>query len=536
MHRIRLRAQQAALRRAPQLFESRWSVKRDGGRWPDEFVAIDQRCPPDCGPVEDLLEDRFTFVGTTYDLGTPARWDPPGMSQLWLYHHHYWEWAWTLLRHEDRDEARAAFARQFSTWSDQVQFGRWNAWAPYPTSLRTWVLLNVARPLGQGTEIEARLHRALQIHAGFVARNLERDVGGNHLIKNLKALIGVAVWFDDSQMLRRGTTMLEAQLRHQVLPDGGHFELSPSYHCQVLADLIDLHQLLAGADLPQPQGIENAIERMRRWLGAMLMPDGDVPLFNDAERVGLARIAALAPSAPGDERLIVLRDSGYVIARTGRLHLVADVGQPCPPELPAHAQADCLTFELAIDGTRIIVDPGTSEYGSGPQRQWERSTAAHNTVTIDNEDQTEVWGAFRAGRRAPATLDEAALHGDTVTIIAHHRGYHWLPGEPEHHRTWIVTPRKLTITDEVRGSGRHLIARRLLFSSVDVHRAGTEVQGPSWNLSLGASGDGDLRVEPAQRAEGHGRLRPATAILQAVKADLPITMAFELGLYEGRTQ
>ena len=36
-----------------------------------------------------------------------------------------------------------------------------------------------------------------------------------------------------------GAGTLTAQLAMQVLPDGGHYERAPAYHCQVLADLID---------------------------------------------------------------------------------------------------------------------------------------------------------------------------------------------------------------------------------------------------------------------------------------------------------
>ena len=75
------------------------------------------------------------------------------------------------------------------------------------------------------------------MHAGFLRRHLEFDVGGNHLIKNLKALAGLAVLFGDERTLDRTLNLLSRQLAVQVLPDGGHFERAPAYHCQVLADL-----------------------------------------------------------------------------------------------------------------------------------------------------------------------------------------------------------------------------------------------------------------------------------------------------------
>ena len=53
-----------------------------------------------------------------------------------------------------------------------------------------------------------------------------------------------------------------------------------------------------------------------------------------------------------------------------------------------------------MDGVPLLVDTGTSTYAPGPVRDYERSTAAHNTVEVDGANSTEVWGAFRAARRA----------------------------------------------------------------------------------------------------------------------------------------
>jgi len=117
---------------------------------------------------------------------------------------------------------------------------------------------------------------------------------------------------------------------------------------------------------------------------------------------------------------------------------------------------DCLSFELAVGGHRVVVDPGTTTY-EGPQRAWERSTAAHNTVTIDGHDQTEVWGGFRAGRLAPAHLDLVEGGAEPV-VVAHHTGYLRRPGSPVHRRTVRLLPDALEITDEVLGSGRHHVS------------------------------------------------------------------------------
>ena len=52
-----------------------------------------------------------------------------------------------------------------------------------------------------GSPVEDAFLASLSAHAGFLRRHLESDVGGNHLIKNLKALAGLAVFFGDERRL-----------------------------------------------------------------------------------------------------------------------------------------------------------------------------------------------------------------------------------------------------------------------------------------------------------------------------------------------
>ena len=89
----------------------------------------------------------------------------------------------------------------WQSWHAQVRPGRGDAWLPYPAALRAWSYCGLHRDLVAGSPIEAAYVASLSAHAGFLRRNLETDVGGNHLIKNLKALAGLAVFFGDERRL-----------------------------------------------------------------------------------------------------------------------------------------------------------------------------------------------------------------------------------------------------------------------------------------------------------------------------------------------
>src|SRR5262249_18568529 len=143
-----------------------------------------------------------------------------------------------------------------------------------------------------------------------------------------------------------------------------------------------------------------AVHRMQRFAATLAHPDGEIPLFNDAALGEAPRPRALL--GPSTEPF------GNALAATGYFRLpvgpdsvlIADCGPPGPDALPAHAQADALAFELSVDGRRALVDGGVDEYAPGPRRDLLRGTAAHNTVEVDGEPQSEVWGSFRLGHRA----------------------------------------------------------------------------------------------------------------------------------------
>ncbi|MDE6343023.1 MAG: heparinase II/III-family protein, partial [Muribaculaceae bacterium] len=59
---------------------------------------------------------------------------------------------------------------------------------------------------------------------------------------------------------------------------------------------------------------------------------------------------------------------------------------------------------LIINGEPFIIDTGISTYEKNDRRQYERSTLAHNTVSIDSKNSSEVWSGFRVGRRAQVKI------------------------------------------------------------------------------------------------------------------------------------
>ena len=530
LHRVRLCAQRAALARWPAAGQRLLTSPRPAGAptpgWPPGFQPVDAGTAASLPGPDGLRAGRVSLLGMTRDLGSPPDWRQRDAPLLWRFHLHYWDWAWALTVDSDRVAARDVFARLWLSWQAACPFGTGEAWHPYPTAVRAWSWCGLFAGLVAGTGLEKSFVAGLAAHAGFLRRHLERDVGGNHLIRNLKALAGLAVFSGDGRLLDQTLARLTRQVAVQVLPDGGHYERAPAYHCQVLADLIDIDGLLRASGAGHVPAICAAIARMRRWLGAVLTPAGEVPLLNDGFPVSRALLAELRPELPPAVPLLTLPDTGLVRASAGGWQLLADAGPPCPDEVPAHAHADTLHCLLHADGAPLLVDTGTSTYDRGPARDYERSTSAHNTLEVDGTSSTEVWGAFRAARRARVLALSARSGPAGVVVEAAHDGFRRLGGAPVHRRRWTLAASGLRVEDLVTGRGTHAIVIHWHLapgSQVRLGPAQATVTTPAgtFRVEVAGSPHPHLSCRPGPVAAGFGRTVPAPVLTCSLAARLP---------------
>ena len=114
-----------------------------------------------------------------------------------------------------------------------------------------------------------------------------------------------------------------------------------------------------------------------------------------------------------------MKESGYWKFQNEHLEAIVDVGNVTATYQPGHTHADTFSYELRIDGKPFIVDTGISTYNKTERRQDERSTEAHNAVSIDGRNSSEVWGGFRVGKRASVTL----MNNKSAAIEANHNGF-----------------------------------------------------------------------------------------------------------------
>jgi Heparinase II/III-like protein/Heparinase II/III N-terminus len=97
--------------------------------------------------------------------------------------------------------------------------------------------------------------------------------------------------------------------------------------------------------------------------------------------------------------------------------------------IAAHAHADALSVEVRHDGVDVLADPGTYCYHGQPAwRAYFRSTLGHNTLQLDDRDQSTSGGPFMWTRHArsqilAAPIDGPAAETGVIGWCAEHDGY-----------------------------------------------------------------------------------------------------------------
>lgn len=465
------------------LLKHRVFSRNDLRRWSNQDLNLRTHVlPPNIKEWSPEASRRIIAVGDVqFDPETvepkETSWRAKEIRRRQFFHANYCDFLNVDLTAPSDSELLGRALDMALSWRDQNSRGSELGWGRFFLSLRivNWLKFlgrNAIRAyeLGYGATVD-QVIRSLRIQILALERRLERELLANHLFKNAKALIFAGALLECPESRRwqiLGEQLLMEQMAEQILPDGGHLERSPMYHTWLLDDLIDVKNLLEYRPSIVPgcrEDVVRNISRMAEFLRAITHPDGEIPLFNDSQ-LGVTRPTAqvLQDAGPAEASVTsivsvsAMCESGYAAIRDRATNscLIFDCGDLGPDYQPGHGHSDVLSYELSLDGQRMIVDTGVSSYEISPERHYERSTAAHNTVRVDAIEQAEIWAGFRVGRRPRVgPLHCGELNGYQF-VRGTHKGYQFLG--VTHSRTIIRRPdNSWVFVDTLRGSGSHKI-------------------------------------------------------------------------------
>jgi len=451
------------------------------------------------GPTE------FCFLNKSGILGEIG-WDGAAREKLWRYNQHYFD----DLNAVNNTDRRNWHIDLLETWVRENPPGIGTGWEPYPTSLRivNWIKWSLG-----GNQLPEKCFESLAIQTRWLEKKLEIHLLGNHLFANAKALIFAGLFYEGIEAdgwYQKGRRILDQEIGEQILSDGGHFELSPMYHSLILEDLLDLINLHHTFQQEMPDLWEQIIAKMLHWLRLMCHPNGEIAFFNDTA-LGVApsfielknyasrlKVPFHLPDAVGMSHL---SESGYLRFTGSKSMIIIDLAKVGPDYLPGHAHADTLSFELSVFGQHLLVNSGISCYGNSALRLFQRGTAAHNTVQINGENSSDVWGGFRVAQRAQPTLKLLDSTAHSLLVECSHNGYLRLFNGAEHKRRWLIDEETLSVEDCIEESYDSAVARFFFHPQVNLQIEKDQARGvaslPDGNSAAWQVIQGIARVEPS---------------------------------------
>ena len=177
----------------------------------------------------------FKFLNEKGNLDEVG-WDSPTREKIWRYNQHYFD----DLNAHNEEERKSWHSDLIEKWivGNAPFFG--TGWESYPTSLRivNWIKWHLS-----DNQLSISALQSLFIQLRWLNKRLEYHLLGNHLFANAKALVFGGLFFENKEAnnwLQKGLAILEREVREQILPDGGHFELSTMYHALAFEDILDL--------------------------------------------------------------------------------------------------------------------------------------------------------------------------------------------------------------------------------------------------------------------------------------------------------
>ena len=343
-----------------------------------------------------------------------------------------------------------------------------------------------------------------------------------------------------------GKKILLEEIENQVLPDGVYFEQTTWYQ-RYTADFY-LHflilQRLNQEDIApdESQNLETKVQSLLDFLMFSTRPDGTTPLIGDDDggrclplsnadsndfRGTLATGAAVF--LRGDYKYVskavspelywllgssgmesfdhleayypekssrAFSDGGYFVMRDGWSetdnYLLFDAGEVGAGNA-GHGHADTLSFELAAAGKTMLVDPGTYTYHESKDlRDSFRSSAAHNTLTIDKESSSEEGGKFSWKTKAKPNVKSWLSYDRFDFVEASHDGYERLDEAPTTHSRSILFLRNeyWIMRDFVNTQGKHSIEQNFHFDSKKSPEIVSREDGSRFVSEVDGNGDG----------------------------------------------
>jgi uncharacterized heparinase superfamily protein len=362
--------------------------------WPFSFGKADRLliAPQDLRTADqtraaEIYSGRFVFAGkvvvcdsrSPFEIGPPSEdWSVALLGFGWLRH----------LRAAESGITRANARALVDEWISLNSSNDPLAWRADVVARRVISWLSQAPLVLDDSDVKfyRRFLRSLTRQVRHLRHTVSNARDGVPRLQASIALTYAALCMAGQQRhIRVATKRLSDELTRQILPDGGHISRNPGALIDLLVDMLPLRTAFTARNVPPPQALLNAIDRMMPMLRFFRHGDGNFALFNGmgpTQADLLTTILAYDDARGGP--LTNAPHSGYQRVECGSAVLIMDTGRVPPMPVSQEAHAGCLSFELSSRLNRVVVNCGLPVTSRDSWRQVARATAAHSAATLND--------------------------------------------------------------------------------------------------------------------------------------------------------
>jgi len=295
----------------------------------------------------------------------------------------------------------------------------------------------------------------------------------NHTVGDLFGVYLFSKVFEEIKLIKKWEKKFFKKLKKQIIlqirPDGIDIEQSVNYHKFVL-EFFSLFAYLNPKLISKSEGL--LLEKMFDYLLHIIKPDSHFPLIGDVDdgkvlfltnfkdygffdllnmgcilfrkeelKFITKQISPISLLLFGEKGIKTFNElesiepnknfeyfdkSGYFVIRNNwtdnATYLFADFGRFGPLTAP-HSHSDITNIIFSYNGKNIIIDSGNYSYNkSWNERNYFRSSKAHNILSINQKNQAQVKGWF-TWENKPKIKRKVNLKDSVIELSCIHNGY-----------------------------------------------------------------------------------------------------------------
>lgn len=414
--------------------------------------------------------------------------DENNLSKFWKHEHEDIEFIYNVQRMylfkeimESLEYSDNQKLKVINSWIDNNPPEKGKAWMGFNCSIRLINWVKILSSIDNYDLIEdnylEKIYCSIHQNLEFIKNNIEHHIPGNHVIFQYFA-VWITLFLLDNNENKIYADLFEKEFNSEFLDSGLHFEKSTHYHLQVLQLGVYYSLIYFNNINIIPALLFDKIKKAYKILDGFSFQKNNLPLigdncynffhFNlqeDAQNLNALK-EYLEISENHSDILEISND--YFISKKFNSHIIFDIGNIGLRQNPGHGHSDLLSIIFSHNGVPIFTDPGTKRYSNKHEDLELKKVGSHNTISVNGEDQSKLWGFFRWAFLPENLNYEYSNFEDKIHIKGSYIGFKNI-GKVKHYREIELNNNELIINDDVKFNNLKVIEQTFVLSEyVDV--------------------------------------------------------------------